>query len=521
MQYVESYLHKASSDGQNNLLRNPSILPPTIKDFEEINKDLGLRLTEQELNFFVEYHKETTETYERVNELLEDPLPVKYPRTSGHRETENPAWYWRCDIKGAPSGILAGKTVAIKDNIAVAGIPMMNGSKMLEGYTPEFDATIVTRILDAGGHIMGKATCEDMCFSGSSWTCCTGPVPNPYDPTRTAGGSSCGSGSLVAHGVVDMAIGGDQGGSIRIPACWCGIVGLKPSFGLVPYTGICPIEIGIDHTGPMTRTVTDCARLLEAIAGYDEGRDVRQHPAMTIPKYSVEVESDVSKKVVGILKEGFKEVEEGYAKVVKEAAQRFKECGITVKEVSMPLHDDGLAIWTPIAYEGTYKTMIQGNGGGYNWKGIHGRSMQEFLAARRNLRPGDQAIACKSVGLFSEYMDRNYQNKFYSKAQNLTWKLTREYNKLLKECDVLVMPTLTGLPFKLPTKDDPLSVVFKKSFSMIKNTAPFDVTGHPAMTINAGYCDGLPCGMMIVGRLFDDLTVLQVARAFEKLPKEK
>ena len=194
-------------------------------------------------------------SYARLDQLAEPSLPVNYPRGAGYRPDpeDNPlnAWYWRCEIKGASGGLLAGKTVAIKDNVCVAGLPLMNGTSVLEGYVPNIDATIVTRILDAGGTIMGKAVCESLCFSGGSHTSDTGPVLNPHNHARTAGGSSSGSAALVAAGEVDMSIGGDQGGSIRIPASWCGIYGLKPTHGLVPYTGVFPIELTLDHTGPL------------------------------------------------------------------------------------------------------------------------------------------------------------------------------------------------------------------------------------------------------------------------------
>jgi amidase len=203
-----------------------------------------------------------------------DPLPVtKYPRTPGHKPSpaEDPlnAWYQKTVIKGAPTGKLAGKTVALKDNVLLAGVPMMNGASFLEGYVPEVDATVVTRLLDAGAEIHGKAHCEYLCLSGSSHTNNTGPCHNPWRRGHSAGGSSSGSAALVAAGEVDLAIGGDQGGSIRMPGAFCGIVGMKPTHGLVPYTGIMSMEVTIDHAGPMTRNVADNALMLEVIAGPD------------------------------------------------------------------------------------------------------------------------------------------------------------------------------------------------------------------------------------------------------------
>src|SRR6266480_56877 len=198
---------------------------PTIEQLRRIAIDQGLHLSDAELESFRRLIGGALESYRRVDRLA-DPIPaVTYPRDSGHRPRpeDNPynAWYWRCSIRGASDGPLTGKRVAIKDNVCIAGIPMMNGSSILEGYVPEFDATIVTRILDAGGEIVGKAVCEHLCFSGGSHTSDTGPVLNPHDHTRSAGGSSSGSAALAVAGECDMAIGGDQGGSIRIPSAWC------------------------------------------------------------------------------------------------------------------------------------------------------------------------------------------------------------------------------------------------------------------------------------------------------------
>ena len=214
---------------------------------------------------------------------------VKYPRDGGRRpapdENKLGAWYVKTSIKGKPAGKLAGRRVALKDNVCLAGVPMMVGAAFLDGSVPDIDATIVTRILDDGGEIAGKAVCEYYCVSGGSHTSSTGPVQNPRKHGFTTGGSSSGSAALVAAGEVPMAIGGDQAGSIRIPASYCGIVGMKPTFGLVPYTGIGPLEITIDTAGPMTANVADNALLLEVIAGPD-GLDSRQHQVPRVDKYT-------------------------------------------------------------------------------------------------------------------------------------------------------------------------------------------------------------------------------------------
>ena len=217
----------------------PRILrKPPLPELERIAKSYNLALSRDDLTSFRNLMDGVLASYRRLDQFAEPTLVVKYPRDAGFRpgasDNRLNAWYWRCSIKGATSGSLTGKKIAIKDNVCVAGIPMMNGSNVLEGYVPDVDATIVTRILDAGGEIVGKAVCEHLCFSGGSHTSDTGPVLNPHDPKRSAGGSSSGSAALVVAGECDMAIGGDQGGSIRIPSSFCGAVGHKPTHGLVP-----------------------------------------------------------------------------------------------------------------------------------------------------------------------------------------------------------------------------------------------------------------------------------------------
>ena len=255
---------------------------PTLEQLRAVAEDLGMTMGDEELKSYDALMQANYLAYDAVDAMADYVPPVKYPRTPGYRpegeENKYNAWYVKTEIKGAPSGKLAGKKIALKDNVSLAGVPMMNGASTLEGYTPDIDATIVTRILDAGGTIVGKTHCEYFCFSGGSHTCAAGAVHNPHKMGYSSGGSSSGSAVVVATGEVDMAIGGDQGGSIRIPSAFSGIYGMKGTFGLVPYTGVMPIEITIDHTGPMTRNVRDNALLLEVLAGAD-GLDPRQGDA--------------------------------------------------------------------------------------------------------------------------------------------------------------------------------------------------------------------------------------------------
>ena len=232
---------------------------PTPTQLRQISEELGLSLTDADVESFIGLIRPNVAAYNIVDAMPDNIPAVRYPRTPGFRPTgeENKynAWYVKTTVKGAARGKLKGKTIVLKDNVMLGGVPMMNGAATLEGYIPNIDATVVERILDAGGTIVGKAHCENFCLSGGSHTNATGPVHNPHKMGYSAGGSSSGSAALVALGEVDMAIGCDQGGSIRMPASFCGAYGLKPTHGLVPYTGIMPIEIYVDHVGPISANV--------------------------------------------------------------------------------------------------------------------------------------------------------------------------------------------------------------------------------------------------------------------------
>ena len=343
--------------------------------------------------------------------------------------------------------------MAIKDNICVAGIPMRNGSRVLEGYVPEVDATVVTRILDAGGTIVGKTVCEDLCFSGGSHTSKPLPVRNPNKPTHSAGGSSSGSAVVVAVGEADMALGCDQGGSIRMPSCWCGVYGLKPTHGLVPYTGVFPIEVTLDHCGPMANSVENVALLLSAIAGPD-GLDPRQIGTRT-QDYMKAIEQGAKGLKIAVVKEGFErpESEAVVDKAVRKAAKTLKRLGAEVDEVSVPLHVDGYHIWNAIIVEGSTELMIKGNGFGSNWDGHYVTSLLDAYARGWRSRPNDMAETVKLVMLFGEYAKRFYHGRYYAKAQNLRRSLRRAYDDVLASHDLMLMPTIPFRATPIPAAD--------------------------------------------------------------------
>ena len=266
-----------------------------------------MEVTEDYAKSFINFIQPFGDGYRLLASLPDDVPAIKHLRGAYYRpegdENKYGAWIVKTHIKGASSGKLAGKKVAVKDTYAVAGVPLTNGASVLEGLVPEFDASVVTRLLDAGAEIVGKSVCEYFSFSGGAATSISGPVHNPRAWGHTPGGSSTGSGALVAAGEVDMATGGDQAGSIRIPASLSGVVGIKPTWGLVPYTGIMGMDPTIDHAGPLTATAADNALFLEVMAGED-GYDLRQR-GLKLDSYTKAIGQSIAGLKIGVVQEGF------------------------------------------------------------------------------------------------------------------------------------------------------------------------------------------------------------------------
>jgi len=418
------------------------------------------------------------------------------------------------EIPGEAAGPLAGKRVVVKDCVCVAGVPMMNGSSFFEGYVPEIDATIVTRILDAGGTIAGKAANEDYCFSGGSHTNARGPVDNPHRAGFTAGGSSSGSAALVGGGIVDMAIGTDQGGSIRQPASCCGVVGMKPSFGLVPCTGNLGMEYSLDHLGPLTKTVADNALLLEVIAGPD-GLDSRQGDCK-VDRYTSDLGTGAKGLRIGILEEtfGLPQADPRTDAAVRNAVAGLASLGAEVESISIPYHRYGGAIWMPRAAEGCLATMFHGNGFGVGPSGVYLPSAMQRQAMWRS--HADLLADTVKLGmLVGEYMSRAYGGRYYGRSHNLARLLADKYDQALRRVDILASPTIPFPPPRRPAANAPREVAVSTAFGMTVNTAPFNATGHPSMSVPCGWIDGLPVGLMLTGRRFDERLLYRAASALE------
>jgi len=493
---------------------------PTVDDLRQDAQALGFNLSDTELKAIQAYAGDFLKSVDRVAKAVPPPPAPKYgPRVSTRPQaSENPlnAWYVTASIKGAPTGPLAGKKIAVKDNVCVAGLPMMNGSKVIEGFVPSVDATVVTRLLDAGAEITGKSVCESFCMSFGSHTGDTGFVLNPHDHTRTTGGSSSGSAALVASNVVDMAVGCDEGGSIRVPSAFCGIVGIKPTWGLVPFTGIFPIEMTIDHVGPMAHTVHDCALMLETMAGPD-GLDPRQNAALQSQPYTNLLKAGGKGLRIGIMKEGFglPDGEKDVDALVLDAAHRFERAGAVVSTVSVPVHTtlamDCLNL-VSAAMAATAKDSM-----GMNWKGHYQLDLAEFYVKHRRERADLFPPEMKLWLVMERMLDRTGDGLYYARARNVSLAVRAAYDQALDQVDVLVMPTVGARPPKLPPANVDFATSMKLSDGAALNTPQFDLTGHPALSVPCGKLDGLPIGMMIVGRMGGDATVLRAGHAFEQL----
>ena len=493
---------------------------PTFNQVRTIASELHMNMDDSEVEDYLKLMQGTLDAYDIVDSLPDELPNVQYPRTGGYQPdaTDNPlnAWYMKCEVRGEPSGPLSGKEVVLKDTICLAGVRMMNGTSVLEGYVPDVDATVVSRILNAGGTIVGKAHCESLCLSGGSHTNSTGPVRNPWKPTHSSGGSSSGCGALVGSGEVPMAIGGDQGGSIRIPSSWSGCYGMKPTHGLVPYTGVMSIEATIDTIGPMTGTVLDNAMLLEAIAGSDDMLDPRQYAPRT-DNYTGQISRGISDLRIGIVSEAFDwpTSERDVSDAVRLAGESLKKLGAEIDEVSIPMHKLGGAIWTPIAVEGLTDFMMHGNSFGTNYRGLFVTSLIDFYGNWRS-RADELSPSLKINMLIGEYFQKHYRGRYYGKAQNISRRLRRAYDMELQRYDLLLMPTLPMKATLLPPPDAPLSLYIQRAFEMIPNTTPFSCTGHPAMNVPCALREGLPIGMMLIGRHYEESTVYRAAYAFEQ-----
>ena len=323
----------------------PNLALPTRQDLERLAGECGIDIAPAELDAFVELAARYVPAYDRLLELgaISQRSPTRATRYSLPSAEQNRygGWTSRCTIRERTDGSLAGKRVAIKDNICVAGLPMLVGSPIMEDYLPVADATVVERVLQAGGEIVGKTAVPGFCMDGASVTGYPEPQPvNPHSTLHSAGGSSSGNAVVLIEETADVAIGSDTAGSVRIPASWCGVVGLKPTYDLVPTDGLFPIERTLDHLGPMARSVEDCALLLDVLA--NPPRDLRESQQPNEWGFTQALRGDLDDVRIGILREGFEILdcsEPDVDDTVIAAARMLADYGATVRDISVPSHE--------------------------------------------------------------------------------------------------------------------------------------------------------------------------------------
>jgi amidase len=500
---------------------------PSLDRLRRLAAARHLDPSDEELELLRSLTAELLASCERLDDWEGVRLPVRHARCGGVHvpgagENRYGAWAVQTEIVGADTGLLAGRRVVLKDIIAVAGVPMSAGSALLRGHVPDYDATVVTRLLDAGGRLVGIAATEDMCLSGASISATTGFVRNPHDPARSAGGSSSGVAALLAAGEADAGIGADQGGSIRIPASLCGIYGLKPTYGLIPYTGCVPIDVSVDHLGPMAAHVQDVARLLEAIAGFDEGLDPRQRADFEVPPYTALLgDGSLAGMRIGLVREGFGQAGRSAPEVdaaVREAGRALGELGAVIDEVSVPEHGYAMDVHASILLQGGSEFMMRGNGIGLPGKGFYDVALAAAAARGARLQSDELFASVKYALVAGGYAWEQFGGAYYAKAQNLAVRLRRAYDAALRERDALALPTTCVTAPLLPPAGASLTELVDRALdpALIANTCAFNHTGHPALSVPVGPAAQMPVGMMLVAGHHADATVLRIAHAMER-----
>jgi amidase len=502
---------------------------PDVDEVVAVAKALGIHLSPEEAVLYRKYLGEQLGAFDSfVQSRLEESKPpmVAAVRQPGYQPgpEEDPlnAWRWKCRIEGAASGVLAGKTVSYKDHIAVAGIPMSFGSFALEGFIPDFDATVVTRVLQEGGTVVGKNVMNGLSggFGTGGAIGDYGRPLNPHNHDHVTGGSSSGSGAAVAAGEVDISFGGDQGGSIRIPAAFCGIVGHKPTFGLVSHFGIgFGSDQSIDYTGPMARTVEDAAAALQATAGYDpyDPRQTRDVP--TRMDVLGRLADGLSGLRIGVLEEGFDEAEIDVRDLVLAAVDVLARTGATISKVSIPEHHAIRTAQAALTGEGALAVFNTGFFGAFTrtyYPASIIAAINKMWASQADLLTPRSKLSLIAAKLSR----RNYHGRLYAKAQNVRPTYIKAYDAALADVDVLVMPTCLMTAPKnhrpstyLEAVEDNLATSNSRGS---RNTQPFNYTGHPALALPVGKSSaGLPVSMQLVGRFFDDAFLMRVAYVYE------
>ncbi|HJJ47476.1 MAG TPA: Asp-tRNA(Asn)/Glu-tRNA(Gln) amidotransferase subunit GatA [Methanocorpusculum sp.] len=411
------------------------------------------------------------------------------------------------EIASPEKGILSGIRVAVKDNITTKDIETTCASKILKNYIPPYDAHAVSLLKKAGATIAGKTNMDEFGMGSTNENSAFGPVLNPRDTTRVTGGSSGGSAAVVAAGLVPMALGSDTGGSIRCPASWCGIVGLKPSWGRVSRFGLIAYSNSFEQIGPLAANVRDVAKLFSVIAGYDE----MDSTSVNKPYDLAGLKADIAGKVIGIPKEYFSEgVDAEVSAVVKKAIAKLESLGAKTKEVSLPSMKYALAAYYVTCTCEASSNLDRFDGVRYGPEPEMNLSWHDAYTKVRSAGFGQEVRRRILLGTFA--LSAGYYGKYYVKAQHARQAIAKDFAKALKECDMLAGPTMPNVAPKLgELTANPLEM-----YQADILTVPVNIAGIPAISVPCGEAHEMPVGLQLMGRMYDEETILNAALAFEE-----
>ncbi len=414
-------------------------------------------------------------------------------------------------LRAGDTAPLTGVPIAVKDLLSTQGVRTTAGSRMLHDFVPIIDCTVVTKLREAGAVFVGKANLDEFAMGSSTEHSVFGPTKNPWDLERVPGGSSGGSAATVAAGAVPLSLGTDTGGSIRQPASLCGILGLKPTYGRVSRYGVVAFASSLEQVGPFARDAEDLALLLAAIAGHD-ARDSTTAP-LPVPDYGGEFERGLDGLRVGVPSALFADgLEDGVREAVEEAIDTLEANGATVdRDVALPTAAMALPVYYLIAPSEASANLARYDGVKYGHSNHEGANAEGEMAATRGEGFGDEVKRRIMLGTYA--LSAGYYDAYYLKAQKVRTLIRREFDAAFASHDVIVTPTSPGVAFRIGEKmDDPLAMYLNDLF-----TIPANIAGIPAVSIPCGFADGLPVGLQLMGRPFEEGTLLRAAHAYGTL----
>jgi aspartyl-tRNA(Asn)/glutamyl-tRNA(Gln) amidotransferase subunit A len=405
---------------------------------------------------------------------------------------------------------LLGVPVAIKDNICTRGLRTTCASQILHNFIPPYHATAVERLLEAGAIIIGKTNCDEFAMGSSNENSAFGVVRNPWDLERVPGGSSGGSGAAVAADLCVVALGSDTGGSVRLPAAFCGVVGLKPTYGRVSRYGLVAYGSSLDQIGPITKTVADAARVLQVIAGRDPRDSTSSnHP---VPDYVAALNGEIRGLRLGVPREYFGPgLDEEVKTAVWHAIHRFADLGVEIVEVRLPHTEYAIACYYIIATAEASSNLARYDGVRYGYRAEGARTLREMY--RRTRQEGFGAEVKRRIMLGTYVLSAGYYDAYYLKALKVRTLIERDFREAFTRCDLIVGPTSPTVAFRLGEKtEDPLAMYLSDIYTIMANLAAI-----PAISIPIGLSrEGLPIGLQLHARHFDEATLLRAAHAYEQ-----